>query len=58
MMTNSLYCPCCDRRIRRESNLHYHLLTKHQRSELSAAIIRLLQAQQEQPRRERPLTPQ
>lgn len=57
MITISLYCPCCDRRIRSESNLRYHLLTKHHRSELSVAIIELLEAQQERTRRERLLVP-
>jgi hypothetical protein len=55
MLTTSLHCPCCQRPIRAEANLYYHLLTKHRRSELSAAIIELLRTRQE--RQERPLAP-
>lgn len=55
MIEHQLYCPCCERAIRNETNLRYHLLTKHHRSELSAAIIELLQARPL--RDDRPLPP-
>jgi hypothetical protein len=57
MFTTSLYCPCCQRSIQAETNLYYHLLTKHHRSELSAAIIELLNAQQERREQPQPLAP-
>ncbi|WP_265111037.1 hypothetical protein [Halosolutus halophilus] len=57
MNGDHLYCPCCERAIRTESNLRYHLLTKHRRSELSASIIDLLRAQQDRRREERALVP-
>ncbi len=57
MTSNSLYCPCCERRIRHESNLYYHLMTKHHRSELSTAVIALLHARVERTRTEEPLAP-
>lgn len=57
MTRDRLYCPCCERGIRTEANLRYHLMTKHHRSELSGAIIDLLQTHGERAREERPLTP-
>ncbi len=53
-MKSEIHCPCCKRSITKEENLRFHLMTKHHRSELSSAVIELLQAQRAHIRDEEP----